>query len=68
MGALPLVGPDRKPRKPAFLRLDLEALRELPRKLSWMDWVWLSGELLVANPIVITCDGWTFSARCCAVC
>jgi len=48
---------ERKRRRPAFLRFELEALRELPGKLSWMDWVWLSFELLVAIGIVVSCNG-----------
>ena len=46
----------RKQRKPAFLRFEIEALRELPGKLSWMA-VWLLFELLVAILIVISCYG-----------
>ena len=47
----------RKQRKRAFLRFEIEALRELPRKLSWMDWMWLLIELLLAILIVISCYG-----------
>ncbi|MDE0143009.1 MAG: hypothetical protein OXN19_16175 [Caldilineaceae bacterium] len=46
----------RKQRKPASLRFEIEALRELPRRLSWFDWVWLSFELLVAIGIVVSCN------------
>ncbi len=47
----------RKQRKPAFLRFEIEALRELPGKLSWMDWMWLPIEILVVALIVISCNG-----------
>jgi len=43
-------------RKQSFLRFEREALRELPRKLSWLDWTWLSFELLVAIGIVVSCN------------
>ena len=43
-------------RKSAFLRFEIEALRELPRRLGWFDWVWLSFELLVAIGIVVSCN------------
>ena len=48
-------------RKQAFLRFEIEALRELPRKLGWVDWLWLLGELLLAVIIVRSCNGWTSS-------
>ena len=44
-------------RKQAFLRFEIEALRELPRRLSWFDWVWLLIELLVCILIVFSCNG-----------
>ncbi len=44
-------------RKQAFLRFEIEALRELPRKLSWMDWIWLLFELLLAIALVRSCNG-----------
>lgn len=44
-------------RKQAFLRFEIEALRELPRRMSWFDWVWLSFELLVAIGIVVSFNG-----------
>lgn len=47
----------RKRRQHTFLRFEIEALRELPRKLSWMDWIWLLFELLLAIGIVISCHG-----------
>ena len=47
----------RRQRKLAFLRFEIEALRELPRKLSWMDGIWLLFELLLAILIVISCNG-----------
>ena len=50
------IGMERK-RKHTFLRFEIEALRELPRKLSWMDWMWLLFELLLAVGIVISCNG-----------
>lgn len=48
-------------RKQAFLRFEIEALQELPRKLGWVDWLWLLGELLLAVMIVRSCNGWTSS-------
>ena len=44
-------------RKHAFLRFEIAALRELPGKLRWFDWVWLLIELLVCILIVVSCDG-----------
>ena len=43
-------------RKQAFLRFEIEALRELPRRLRWFDWMWLLIELLVAIGIVVSCN------------
>lgn len=47
---------NRKRRKPAFLRFEIEAMRELPRRLSWFDWAWITIELFVAIMIVISCN------------
>ena len=48
----------RKQRKHAFLRFEIEALRELPGKLSWMDWMLvLLIEIPVAIPVVMSCNG-----------
>lgn len=47
----------RKRRQHTFLRSEIEALRELPRKLGWMDRIWLLFELLLAIGIVISCHG-----------
>lgn len=53
----------RRRRKHTFLRFEIEALRELPRKLSWMDWIWLAIELLLviglllAVVLVRSCNG-----------
>ena len=53
------VGMERRriQRKHTFLRFEIEALRELPRKLGWMDWIWLLGELLLAIVLVRSCNG-----------
>ena len=47
----------RRRRKHTFLRFEIEALRELPRKLGWMDGIWLFIELLVVILIVLSCNG-----------
>ena len=48
----------RKQRKHAFLRFEIEALRELPRKLSWVDWMLvLFIEIPVAILVVMSCNG-----------
>lgn len=49
--------PKRKRRKQAFLHFEIAALRELPRKLGWLDWMWLLFELVVAIGIVVSCSG-----------
>ena len=46
------IGMERK-RKHTFLRFEIEALRELPRKLSWMDWIWLAIELLLVTGLLL---------------
>ena len=48
---------ERKQRRRAFFRFEIEALRELPGKLSWMGWLWLFVELLVVILVVMSCLG-----------
>ena len=48
---------ERKQRRRAFFRFEIEALRELPGKLGWMGWLWLFVELLVVILVVMSCLG-----------